>query len=113
MVANPLDSGGDTCHPASMDNRPAKLDQLRQIGWSLWNPIGLDDDWPADGPDEYDQYLLHVAEMSERGASACDAANYLLRIATEHMGLSHADPDAAAATASAIFAYVEGPRDSD
>jgi hypothetical protein len=90
---------------------PAKLDRLRQIGWSLWNPIGLDDAWKADGPGEYDRYLLHVADMSEGGASEGDAAKYLISIAAEHMGLTHVDTKAAAATASAVFTYVESTRD--
>lgn len=94
-----------------MDNPPVKLGRLRQIGWSLWNPIGLDDDWKAHGPDEYDKYLLHVAGMSDEGASEGDAASYLIWIASEHMGLSHVDPDAAKATASAIFACVGGTCD--
>jgi hypothetical protein len=90
---------------------PTNLEPLRQIGWSLWNPIGLDDAWKADGPDEYDRHLLHVADMSEGGASESDAAEYLIRIAAEHMGLTHVDPRAAVATASAIFTYVESTRD--
>jgi hypothetical protein len=90
---------------------PAKLDRLRQIGWSLWNPIGLDDAWKADAPDEYDQYLLHVADMSNGGASEADAAKYLIRIAAEHMGLTYVDSQAAAATAYAIFTCVKSTRD--
>ena len=90
---------------------PAKLDRLRQISWLLWNPIGLDDAWKADAPDEYDRYLLHVVGMSEEGGSEGDAAQYLIRIAAEHMGLMHVDPQTAAATASAIFNYVKSTRD--
>ena len=87
-----------------------ELDWLRQIGWDHWNPIGLDEAWKAAAPDEYDRYLLHGADMSAGGASEDDVAAYLLDIAAEHMGLTHVDRDAAAATASAIAAYVESCR---
>jgi hypothetical protein len=86
------------------------LNQLRQIGWDIWNPIGLDDEWRADAPDEYDTYLWHVASMALRGISQDEAAAYLIGIASDHMGLSAADPVAAQATASAIAAYVESVR---
>jgi hypothetical protein len=49
--------------------------------------------------------------MSEGGASEGDAAKYLISIAAEHMGLTHVDTKAAAATASAVFTYVESTRD--
>jgi hypothetical protein len=93
-----------------IDEPRFELERLRQIGWALWNPIGLDDAWKADGADEYDPYLLHVADMSAEGASDSDAAEYLVTIAAEHMGLSHVDNEAASATASAIASYVRSRR---
>lgn len=94
-----------------IDRLRVELDRLRQIGWDLWNPIGLDGAWRSAAPDEYDDYLLHVADMIASGASDSDAAEYLMKIAAEHIGLTRVDPEAAAATASAIATYVEGTRD--
>jgi hypothetical protein len=86
-----------------------QLSRLREIGWKLWDPIGLahDGSTPGEGyADEYDQYLLHVVSMISRGGSKEEGAVYLTGIASEHMGLSVVDADAAAATADAIADYL-------
>jgi len=107
-----MDSGLRSCDPVWMiDGTRIDLNRLRQIGWDTWNPIGLDDDWrAAGGADEYDSYLLHVASMIVCGESQADAAAYLIKIASEHMGLSFVDPQAAQATVAAIAAYAESTR---
>ena len=94
-----------------------RLSRLREIGWKLWDPIGLADDEssPDEGcADEYDRYLLVVASMICRGGSKNEAAAYLTGIASEHMGLSVADAGAAAATSNAIADYLislpDGPK---
>jgi len=94
-----------------------QLFRLREIGWKLWDPIGLADDKGSPDEkcaDEYDQYLLYVASMICRGALTDEATAYLTGIASEHMGLSVVDPAAAAATARAIADYIaslqEGPK---
>ena len=94
-----------------------KLSRLRDIGWSLWDPIGLGspgDGWPESCADEYDSYLLKVSTMLCAGESREDASQYLCQIAGAHMGLSHVDADAATAAANAIADYLEtlpdGPR---
>lgn len=41
-----------------------QLTRLREIGWKLWDPIGLADEngsCDEERADEYDQYLLHVS----------------------------------------------------
>jgi hypothetical protein len=66
-----------------------KLSRLREIGWSLWDPIGLagaarSEGWPDD---EYDSYLLQAAGRLWNGASEEGVTDYLVWVETEHMGL--------------------------
>jgi hypothetical protein len=52
----------------------------------IWDPIGV-----AGVPqarDEYYSYLPQVFRRIKEGAAAIEIADYLSRIATEHMGLS-------------------------
>lgn len=87
-----------------------KLSRLRDIGWSLWDPIGLGspgEGWPESCADEYDGYLLNVSGLLCAGKSREDASRYLIQIASEHMGLSHVDEQAAIATVNAIAVYLE------
>jgi hypothetical protein len=70
-----------------MTTRPKfKLSRLRDIGWSLWDPIGLSgmENTPDD---EYDTYLLKAAGRLWEGASEEEVADYLVSIETEYMGL--------------------------
>ena len=46
-----------------------KLSRLREIGWSLWDPIGLSG-FEGTLDDEYDSYLLQAAGRLWNGASA-------------------------------------------
>jgi hypothetical protein len=94
-----------------------QLSRLREIGWKIWDPIGLahSGSAPDEGcADEYDSYLLHVVSMISRGGSKDEATLYLTDIASEHMGLSVVDADAAAATTHAIADYLaslpDGPK---
>lgn len=68
-----------------------RLSRLREIGWSLWDPIGLreiDGDWEnGPGADEYDGYLLKVAGMIRRNEPDQAAADYLVWAESENMGL--------------------------
>ena len=71
-----------------------RLSRLRDIGWTLWDPIGLLDEgdtWVGKPfADEYDGYLVHAAGQLRRGAPAQDVVDYLSRIESEHMGLGAA-----------------------
>ncbi|MEP9402583.1 MULTISPECIES: hypothetical protein [Sphingomonadaceae] len=94
-----------------------QLSRLREIGWKFWDPIGLahNGSSPDEGcADEYDRYLLHVVSTISRGGSKGEATAYLTGIASEHMGMSVVDADAAAATAQAIADYLislpDGPK---
>jgi hypothetical protein len=93
-----------------MSPKPIQLSCLREIGWSKWDPIGLKD--VAQESDavasEYDGYLLHVASLVKRDQSDAEAVEYLIAIATKHMGLSKADREAAECTVRAIRKYIEG-----
>ena len=71
-----------------------RLSRLRDIGWSLWDPIGLlepgqkwDDEDCLPFADEYDGYLMQVAGQLRRGVPDANVAKYLVQIETEHMGL--------------------------
>jgi hypothetical protein len=82
-----------------------QLSRLRQIGWENWNPIGLGNDdgtWSEDCADEYDRYLLHVASLMCNDSPVSEGGDYLVHIASKHMGLSHVDAAAAAETSEAI-----------
>ena len=94
-----------------------QLSRLREIGWQLWDPIGLAHNGSSPNAgcaDEYDRYLLHVVSMISRGGSKDEATAYLNGIASEHMGMSVVDAEAAAATAHVIADYLislpDGPK---
>ncbi|MEM7722334.1 MAG: hypothetical protein AAF376_08165 [Pseudomonadota bacterium] len=62
------------------------LAQLRDIGWSEWDPIGLSSD-KEDCIDEYDSYLLVAAGKLANGADERRVADYLINVEEGHMGL--------------------------
>ena len=105
-------------YASSMTPQPKiQLSRLREIGWQLWDPIGLADRTGLSGEgcaDEYDHYLLHVVSMFCRGASMAETTDYLTAVTSEHMGLSVVDADAAVATSRAIADYLaslpDGPK---
>lgn len=93
-----------------------ELARLRQIGWFEWDPISLgeiDPDWRSDGgEDEYDSYLIHVADLIQNGRSEAEAMEYLVWVETKHMemDLSATTHSRAVATVRAIRTYLEGLR---
>ncbi|MEM7634641.1 MAG: hypothetical protein AAF299_08775 [Pseudomonadota bacterium] len=87
------------------------MSRLRDIGWSLWDPIGLlepgqkwDDDECRSFADEYDSYLVQAAGQLRRGVSEAAVVTYLIKIETEHMGLGFAGTARADAVVAAIVA---------
>ncbi|MES0812093.1 hypothetical protein ABLO27_21580 [Roseibium sp. SCPC15] len=71
-----------------------KLSRLRDIGWTLWDPIGLlpagekwDDEGNRSFADEYDSFLIHAAGQLRRGTPDVDVVSYLIEVESEHMGL--------------------------
>lgn len=72
-----------------------RIDVLREIGWRLWDPIGLfDKDDPetmARIADEYDTYLKCAAGMLRNGKTVDDVAKYLYSAERSMMGLGPAD----------------------
>lgn len=69
----------------------ARLSCLRDFGWSLWDPIGLtaiEGAWrESPNADEYDNYLLHAADLLQEGAEEEECVQYLEEIESEYMGL--------------------------
>lgn len=72
-----------------------KLSRLRDIGWRLWDPIGLlnpSETWDEDGnqsfADEYDRYLSSAAAQLRDGVPCKQVVDYLVEIETQHIGLA-------------------------
>jgi hypothetical protein len=70
---------------------PPKLSLLRDIGWSRWDPIGLngaEGGWQnSNAADEYDRYMLRVAGGLQSDEPDGALVDYLVSIETRHMGL--------------------------
>ena len=99
-------------HSPAMTSAPAvQLSRLREIGWELWDPIGLRDVRHEGCDNEYDSYLLQVVSRLRRGQTVSEIASYLIHIETVHMGLgstpSSSSLPRAAATISAIAEYLD------
>ncbi len=90
-------------------NPKVRLARLRNIGWTLWDPIGLlatDADWTGCGfADEYDTYLVKVAGMVRSGQPFEEIVEALIRMETVSMGLQP-DPDMRA-RAEAVVRAIE------
>ncbi|MGI9383194.1 MAG: hypothetical protein ACR2PO_08565 [Methyloligellaceae bacterium] len=86
-----------------------KLSRIRDIAWSIWDPIGLrglEGDWPDD---EYDTYVLRAAGMIRNGHSLKVVADYLVEIEEFYMGLGRKSDTRKRAeqTAKAIRQYLD------
>ena len=98
--------------PGMSDVPKVQLSRLRQIGWSLWDPIGLrelsDGEWRDGGAcaDEYDGYLLQVVARLRHGASVAEVAAYLEDSEVGHIGLTRS-----ATTGPRAMATVEAVRE--
>lgn len=76
-----------------------KLSKLRDIGWALWDPIGLldpkirpgrwDDKANLSFADEYDSYLIAAASQLRRGTLRDEVVGFLVEIETQHMGMGN------------------------
>ena len=67
------------------------LQRLREIGWSIWDPLALSEEgeeWQgAVFADEYDSYLLKAAGMVRNGKEDREIIAYLVRSETDDMGM--------------------------
>ena len=70
--------------------RKIPLSELREVGWSHWDPISLKDN-RKDCEGEYDAYLVRAYSMAIDGKNTQDIADYLARVETESMGLGTAN----------------------
>jgi hypothetical protein len=69
-------------------DRKAQRTIIQKILLTEWDPIGVSD--TPEAQDEYDTYADAVSAMlANQAASVDDIAQYLLRVATEQMGLSY------------------------
>jgi hypothetical protein len=75
-----------------------KLSRLRDIGWELWDPIGLlgaaghfpgrwSDAANQSFADEYDRYLISAASQLRSGTPRARVVDYLVGIETQNMAL--------------------------
>lgn len=80
------------------------LNILRDIGWRLWDPIGLSgpDGPPPEAMDEYDSYLLEAVGMLRNGRSLQDVIAMLADIESEHMALGMSPDSEERATQTAL-----------
>lgn len=92
-----------------MQRPKIEIENLRVIGWSNWDPIGLADNDgkpPYGAQDEYDTYLLQAAGMLVNGRGSEAAIRYLTCIAVHHMGLGYDDGVTASKTVDQIRRYL-------
>lgn len=77
---------------AMREQQKIRVSQLREIGWSQWDPLYCFDrelfDEGDGGPnsDEYDSVLLHVAGLLSRGEPAEAAIAYLEQVEADRYG---------------------------
>jgi hypothetical protein len=64
----------------------ALFEQIDQILWNDWDPIGVNDSNEA--TDEYRGYVPHLVKLKLEGADAIKIANHLHHIETVNIGLS-------------------------
>lgn len=97
-----------------------KLSRLRDIGWELWDPIGLlgpegffpgkwDQEANQHFADEYDNYLISAASQLRRETPREQVIEYLIKIEAQHMGLGEntSTRERAEAVVTAILADKE------
>ncbi len=93
------------------DRVKVEMERLRDIGWRLWDPIGLAE---AGSPrDEYDGYLRQVVGQLENGTPVDQVIQYLDGVPTERMGLgpsTELSRQSAERTVLAIQTYLESLR---
>jgi hypothetical protein len=92
---------------------PVKLSLLRDIGWSEWDPLGLNGSeggWQrSEAANEYDRYMQKVAGGLQAGEPERTLVDYLVNIETTHMGLTPTPATRlrAETTVAAIAQHVE------
>ncbi len=81
------------------------IEQLRDIAWSLWNPLGLS---PSQAlRNQYDRYLQEASEIVAAGQSQECLERYLADIAKAKLGLKTYSAEMATPAAQAIVKHVK------
>ncbi len=66
--------------------RQLLFEQIDQILWNDWDPIGVNDS--SEATDEYRSYVPHLVKLKLEGADKHKIANHLYHIETVNIGLS-------------------------
>lgn len=89
------------------------IGRLREIGWSLRDPIGLNQtmgSWKGQPfEDEYDTYLSKVAGMLRNNGTFAEVIDYLFFIESQYMGIGPKKIDIQ--TRTRLLAVVQGISD--
>lgn len=80
------------------------LQTMRDIGWRLWDPIGLNgpDGPPPEAEDEYDSYLLEAVALLRAGSHLQNVIAMLVDIESEHMALGESHDSEERATRTVL-----------
>lgn len=77
-----------------MNNPKINISKLRDIGWSLWDPLELlpeGESWNSEDnlafADEYDDYLMKAAGKIRNGVAKEEVVGYLLDVENKTLGL--------------------------
>ena len=97
-----------------------KLSKLRDIGWTLWDPIGLldpesrpgrwDDEANLSFADEYDSYLIAAASQLRRGTPRDEVIAFLVEIETDEGVVGWGECYGPAAALKAVVDTMLAPR---
>jgi len=80
--------------------------ELRQVLFWRWDPLGVDDDFPATA-DEYDRYARVLLARLRAGASAEQVAEYLLDVERSWMGQRFSDDAKLSEVGERVVAWFE------
>jgi hypothetical protein len=87
------------------------LNRLREIGWTTWDPIAFmrnQKTWIGQPfENEYDHYLIHVADRIVAGADDEELVSYLVRVECEDMYDGAIETEACRTRAAATIATIK------
>jgi hypothetical protein len=81
------------------------FDELRQILFWRWDPIGIEDAFPNTA-DEYDRYARALLSRLRAGMTSAEIAGYLLDVEQSRMGCRFSDDAQLHAVADRVVAWL-------